>query len=351
MRLSSVLLSLLLVLPSAALAEPAQDATIRRFLALTEAREKLAPVLRPVIDDQVAQEVMKFVPVGAGPDAIYQVFSERSPAIRAALEKELSYERFEAEVIRIYAAAFTEDELAVLVRLYETPHGKEALQKAQAVQLSLVNLLPRLLARASATLAPPLPPAPPPLARPANACDDVLSQLGGYRLGPTAEAFFADLPGFSPTGGPLQGLELFRDYKTFDYHDSDNIYRKTAVAFQYYQGAVFGLSVLRMGSRPEMEGHYQRALATVEGAPRFVRQDSKSVWDGRENVSQVRFLCDGRYSLELRFAELRPHDKEMGVFTMFTTIEDDVVRQQLATAIGNDCPRQEYRAYPLCAHR
>lgn len=124
------LLNLLLVLSSAvnfALpARAADDVTLQAAEALLESvnlEQLLAESIDTVLSAQVQQEPM---------------LRQHEEGMRRFLRKHMSYASLKPDLVRIYAEAFTADELRELTAFYRTPLG-----------IKTVSLMPRLMQQGS----------------------------------------------------------------------------------------------------------------------------------------------------------------------------------------------------------
>lgn len=128
----NLLLLVLLLGGSAALAEPAREASVRRLLEVTQARALLQQVQQQAQDmmQGLAQQSLR----GKSPTPAQEAAITRMTARMVALiQEQLSWERQEPMYMRLYTQTFTEDEVAGMLAFYETPAGRATIEKMPLV--------------------------------------------------------------------------------------------------------------------------------------------------------------------------------------------------------------------------
>ena len=128
----NLLLLVLLLGGSAALAEPASEASVRRLLEVTQARALLQQVQQQAQDmmQGLAQQSLR----GKSPTPAQEAAITRMTARMVALiQEQLSWERQEPMYMRLYTQTFTEDEVAGMLAFYETPAGRATIEKMPLV--------------------------------------------------------------------------------------------------------------------------------------------------------------------------------------------------------------------------
>lgn len=128
----NLLLLVLLLGGSAALAEPASEASVRRLLEVTQARALLQQVQQQAqgMMQGLAQQSLR----GKSPTPAQEAAITRMTARMVALiQEQLSWERQEPMYMRLYTQTFTEDEVAGMLAFYETPAGRATIEKMPLV--------------------------------------------------------------------------------------------------------------------------------------------------------------------------------------------------------------------------
>lgn len=136
---------------SAALAEPASEAAVRKLLEVTQARavlEGMNEQLRGIMDASVQQALQ-----GRQPNAgQQQAISKMSGRMLTLIQRQLDWEHLEPLYLRLYTQTFTEEEVAGMLAFYETPAGRATIEKmpqvmklaTQESMRSMLELAPRM---------------------------------------------------------------------------------------------------------------------------------------------------------------------------------------------------------------
>lgn len=159
-RLFSVCTALVLTLASAAVnADQASHArNAERFLQLANADRLAVPVYA-----QVQQMFSQRFAETQAPESKKALLERYQAKADAALDKAIGWKKLEPELVTLYTTQFTEQELAGLIKFYESPLGKKMLDKlpelnarsAQLTQKKLESAVPevnKLLAEMTAEL-------------------------------------------------------------------------------------------------------------------------------------------------------------------------------------------------------
>ena len=147
----NLLLLVLLLGGSAALAEPASEASVRRLLEVTQARALLQQVQQQAQDmmQGLAQQSLR----GKSPTPAQEAAITRMTTRMVALiQEQLSWERQEPMYMRLYTQTFTEDEVAGMLAFYETPAGRATIEKMPLVLRQISQESQRSMAEMGAQL-------------------------------------------------------------------------------------------------------------------------------------------------------------------------------------------------------
>lgn len=132
--------ALFLLLPLGALAAPASTESIERFLKLTEAEKNLEAA------QQYSEEMMQQAVREANQRRMMS--PETQMKMRAAMQKsaqemrdEMSWSNMRPLMVKIYAEAFTQEELDGLIVFYESAAGKAFARKMPVVMEKSMGLM------------------------------------------------------------------------------------------------------------------------------------------------------------------------------------------------------------------
>lgn len=146
-----LLVLLLLLGGSAALAEPASEASVRRLLEVTQARALLQQVQQQAqgMMQGLAQQSLQ----GKSPTPAQEAAISRMTArMVALLQEQLSWEHQEPMYMRLYTQTFSEDEVVGMLAFYETPAGRAVIEKMPLVLRQIAQESQRSMAEMGARL-------------------------------------------------------------------------------------------------------------------------------------------------------------------------------------------------------
>jgi hypothetical protein len=146
-------LLVLLLSSTAAMAAPAKDESIKQLLAVTHA-QKLAEGMRTQFDvmvDNIVQQALKGKPPTANEQ---QAITRMKTKMATLFQGQFAWDKLEPMYLRLYKAAFSEDEVDGMLAFYKTPAGQAAVTKMPGVlqrtmteiQATMGHLAPQLQA-------------------------------------------------------------------------------------------------------------------------------------------------------------------------------------------------------------
>ena len=131
MKTLAAILCMLLV-PLAALGAPASDASIERFLKLTEA-EKNLEAAQQYSEEMMQQAVREQNQRRMMSPEMQIKLREAMQKSAQAMREEMSWANMKPLMVRIYAENFTQEEVDGLIAFYESPAGKAFAKKMPVV--------------------------------------------------------------------------------------------------------------------------------------------------------------------------------------------------------------------------
>jgi uncharacterized protein len=127
-----------------AMAAPATEASIKELMAVTQ--------MQTLVQDMQAQSdalMSNFIQQalkGATPNAKQQrAIDNMKNKMIAVMQAELSWEKFEPTLMRIYGETLTEDEVAAMLAFYKTPAGQALIYKMPTVMQKTMAALPKMI--------------------------------------------------------------------------------------------------------------------------------------------------------------------------------------------------------------
>jgi hypothetical protein len=112
--LSLTMVSVVLSATFAGADEKSHRAAAEKLLVISKTEETMKKSIQNMLDLQTKQQ---------------PVLKPLRPAMEKFFEKHLSYASIKDELIELYVAEFTEEELTGLAEFYQTPLGKKAVEK------------------------------------------------------------------------------------------------------------------------------------------------------------------------------------------------------------------------------
>ena len=128
LRNSVVMMIILLLSATAAMAAPASDNSIRELLSVTQAKKIVDVMLKQVdamMDNNVQRALQGKTPTPAEQKAIDKMKSKMTALFR----EELAWGKLEPVYLRLYRDTFTEKEVTGMLSFYKTPAGQAVIHK------------------------------------------------------------------------------------------------------------------------------------------------------------------------------------------------------------------------------
>jgi len=141
----NALVVLLLAASASALAAPASERSVRQLLQVMEARklvDGMSTQLDTVMDHAVGSALRGGTPTDAQRAAI-----DRMKSRMVALEKgQLEWSKLEPTYLRLYQEAFSEEEVAGMLKFYRTPAGQALIHKMPLLMQKTMLEVQRMVA-------------------------------------------------------------------------------------------------------------------------------------------------------------------------------------------------------------
>jgi len=156
MNFIRICLALFLLMPVAAIAAPASDASIKQLMEISETRN-LVDSMAGQVKSQMNAAVTGFIEQNlagkpANP-AQKRAIDNMTKKLADLIGSELAYEKVEAKFLPVYRETFTEEEVVGMIAFYKTPTGQAVIhkmpvlmQKTMAMQQEsfMQNVVPKM---------------------------------------------------------------------------------------------------------------------------------------------------------------------------------------------------------------
>jgi hypothetical protein len=123
--------------------QPASEASIREYLAVTKARELVDGSYAQV--HQMMRDAMRSAAPNGFNEAQTRIMEDMSTRIVAILQDEMGWEKLEQDFIEIYRATLTQDEVDGMVAFYKSDAGRALTAKMPAIMEKTMGLMTQRL--------------------------------------------------------------------------------------------------------------------------------------------------------------------------------------------------------------
>lgn len=126
------------------MAAPASEASIKELMAITQ-MQKLVQDMQAQSEALMGNFIQQALK-GATPNAKQQrAINNMKNKMVSVMQAELSWDKFEPTLMRIYGDTLTEEEVAAMLAFYKTPAGQALIYKMPAVMQKTMAELPKMI--------------------------------------------------------------------------------------------------------------------------------------------------------------------------------------------------------------
>jgi hypothetical protein len=146
LRNCMIIMIILLLSSTAAMAAPASEHSIRQLLAVTQAQRLVDGMLKQI--DAMMNNTVRQALKGKNPTPDEQkAIDNMKNKMTALFREELAWEKLEPLYIRLYEETFTEEEVAGMLSFYKTPAGQAVIYKMPALMQKTLLEIQTMLSR------------------------------------------------------------------------------------------------------------------------------------------------------------------------------------------------------------
>lgn len=141
-------LIVLLVSATTAIAAPASENSIKELLAVTQA-QNLLDSMRTQTETQIDNAIQQKLGGKTPSTRQQQAIINMKKRMLALIQGELTWEKMEQMIIRLYKESFTEEEVLGMLSFYKTPAGQAVIRKMPLITQNTMLEFQQMISRLS----------------------------------------------------------------------------------------------------------------------------------------------------------------------------------------------------------